>query len=118
MTIDFTKHVEDFTCEHCGTPVSGNGFTNHCPKCLWSKHVDITPGDRADDCLGMMEPITIEVEKGETIITHKCVECGYEKRNKTAENDSTDEIVKLTARGNLTDNFYKARKIQENAKKR
>ena len=26
--------------------MKGNGYTNHCPKCLWSKHVDINPGDR------------------------------------------------------------------------
>lgn len=42
----FTKTVEDFICAHCGTHVRGNGYTNHCPECLWSKHVDNNPGDR------------------------------------------------------------------------
>lgn len=37
---NFTRVIEDFICENCGTEVKGNGYTNHCPKCLWSKHVD------------------------------------------------------------------------------
>ena len=41
----FQRKVEDFICEKCGTKNIGNGFTNHCFKCLWSKHVDINPGD-------------------------------------------------------------------------
>lgn len=23
-------------CEHCSAEVLGTGYTNHCPKCLWS----------------------------------------------------------------------------------
>ncbi|MBR6751902.1 MAG: RNHCP domain-containing protein, partial [Alphaproteobacteria bacterium] len=42
----FVKRVENFTCAHCGAEVFGNGYTNHCPKCLWSRHVDNNPGDR------------------------------------------------------------------------
>ena len=45
--MSFTRKVEDFTCEHCGREVHGNGYTNHCPHCLHSKHVDVNPGDRA-----------------------------------------------------------------------
>ena len=59
----FTKRVEDFICEKCGTKNVGTGFTNHCFKCLWSKHVDINPGDRAESCQGMMEPFKIDFEK-------------------------------------------------------
>jgi hypothetical protein len=118
MSSVFKRTIEDFTCDHCGTRVTGTGFTNHCPMCLWSKHCDITPGDRASDCNGLMEPIKIEIEKGEPVITHRCIVCGYEKRNKTAQNDSMDEIVKHMTHDNATDIFYRARKIQENAKKR
>ena len=57
----FIKNIEDFTCEHCGAPVKGTGYTNHCPKCLWSKHEDVNPGDRASDCHGLMKPIDIGV---------------------------------------------------------
>ena len=70
----FQKRKEDFVCEHCGAEVKGNGYTNHCPKCLWSKHVDIFPGDRLEDCGGLMEPVAVEAKKaGKYTIVHKCV---------------------------------------------
>ena len=50
----FTRVVEDFTCGQCGAAVTGDGYTNHCPLCLWSRHVDINPGDRAAECGGLM----------------------------------------------------------------
>lgn len=87
MSKSFIKLVEDFICEKCGVKIKGNGYTNHCPCCLWSKHVDINPGDRASLCEGLMEPVAIEIKGKEFIITHRCVKCGYEKRNKTAEDD-------------------------------
>ncbi|HLL91284.1 MAG TPA: RNHCP domain-containing protein, partial [Tepidisphaeraceae bacterium] len=55
----FTRQVEDFTCGHCGRSVRGNGYTNHCPGCLWSRHVDVNPGDRAAACGGLMEPVAV-----------------------------------------------------------
>ena len=93
MSQTFQKNVEDFVCEHCGKPVKGSGYTNHCPDCLWSKHVDKFPGDRAESCGGMMEPIKIESEKGEFVLSHKCVKCGYIKRNKTSLNDNLDTML-------------------------
>src|SRR3989338_8156335 len=42
----FQRTKEDFTCERCGFFVRGSGYTNHCPQCLWSKHVDVNPGNR------------------------------------------------------------------------
>ncbi len=89
----FQKTKEDFMCEHCGAEVVGNGYTNHCPECLWSKHVDINPGDRAEKCGGMMEPQRVETEKGVHILVHKCVQCGFEKRNKVVPNDNQDAVV-------------------------
>ena len=56
----FTKTVEDFNCAHCGAVVHGNGYTNHCPHCLYSRHVDNNPGDRLATCGGMMRPISDE----------------------------------------------------------
>jgi len=49
----FQKKKEDFKCEKCGREVIGTGYTNHCPDCLWSKHVDVNPGDRQSKCLGL-----------------------------------------------------------------
>jgi len=87
MSQEFIRKIEDFTCEHCGTEVAGNGYTNHCPKCLWSKHVDIVPGDRDADCGGLMRPEIVEMEKGEFMITHKCEKCGYQKKNRASIED-------------------------------
>ena len=83
----FKKNIEDFICEHCGEAVKGSGYTNHCPKCLWSKHVDKSPGDRAETCGGMMAPIKVEMEKDEFILSNKCIVCGYIKRNKASKKD-------------------------------
>ena len=89
--------VEDFTCENCGESVSGDGYTNHCPACLFSKHVDVNPGDREADCLGLMEPIEVEKKKGEYRILQRCVVCGMEKWNKTSPNDNFEMILQIAA---------------------
>jgi len=91
----FIRTKEDFTCGQCGKEVKGTGYTNHCPSCLWSRHIDVNPGDRASKCGGMMEPISVEAEKDSYIITHRCVECGHEKRNTSAPEDNFEEIAKL-----------------------
>lgn len=91
----FARRKEDFTCEVCGTEVKGNGYTNHCPECLCSKHVDINPGDRASDCGGIMRPVDIEMKKGEYIIVHKCEKCGFVRRNKSAEGDNFATILAI-----------------------
>ena len=91
----FTKVKENFKCENCGHSIKGNGYTNHCPKCLYSKHVDNNPGDRACDCKGLMKPIDIEIKGAEYIITHECHVCGHKKKQKTCENDDFDTIIKI-----------------------
>lgn len=98
MSENFIRKIEDFVCANCGTKVKGTGYTNHCPKCLWSRHVDINPGDRAADCGGMMEPVGLEVKAGENIITHRCVKCGYEKKNKSASEDNQEKIIEISKR--------------------
>jgi len=92
----FQRTEEDFTCEQCGFFVQGNGYTNHCPRCLWSKHVDVNPGDRAAVCGGAMEPVSVELKDGEYIILHRCVKCGFEKRNKASKSDDFNIILKLS----------------------
>ena len=93
----FTKRIEDFTCAHCGADVLGNGYTNHCPKCLWSRHVDDNPGDRQSNCGGMMRPISVEQKGGEFIITHKCEKCRKTIKQKTSENDDMDTIIAISS---------------------
>ena len=60
--------------------------------------MDINPGDRLADCGGLMQPIGVELKSGEYIITHRCVVCGHEKRNKAAEDDDIDAIIELSSR--------------------
>jgi rubrerythrin len=88
----FTRTQEDFVCDVCGTPVHGNGYTNHCPNCLASKHVDVNPGDRASSCHGIMEPVGMEIRKGKEYIIHECVKCGHTRANKVSDNDNRDTL--------------------------
>lgn len=94
----FRRNKEDFICEHCGTEVQGDGYTNHCPKCLWSKHVDVDPGDRAAECGGMMKPVFLEGATPDYVITHECEGCGFRKRNKVQAQDDSSAIVALAGR--------------------
>ena len=89
----FQRTKENFVCENCGFNVVGNGYTNHCPQCLWSKHVDVNPGDRLETCQGLMEPVELEIKADERIILHRCVVCSFEKRNKMLEKDNLDAII-------------------------
>ena len=91
--MSFTRTIEDFSCEHCGFEVKGTGYTNHCPKCLWCKHVDVNPGDRSATCLGMMEPVGVETIGGEQRILHRCIKCGFERKNKVGEGDDFDAVL-------------------------
>lgn len=86
----FIRIKEDFECEYCGNNVVGDGYTNHCPECLWSKHVDIEPGDRASECGGMMRPIVFERHKDGYQVLHRCTKCSLEKKNKLKDNDNFD----------------------------
>lgn len=94
----FTRRREDFTCAHCGAAVRGNGYTNHCPRCLWSRHVDVAPGDRAADCGGLMPPVGALYEAGEYVVVQRCAECGHQRRNRAATGDSRDVLLALAGR--------------------
>lgn len=82
---------DGFRCLVCGEevrPLRRGGYRNHCPACLWSRHVDEAPGDRAAPCGGPMEPIGVERTGGKGwIIAHRCTRCGAVRRNKTATDD-------------------------------
>lgn len=91
----FTRNKENFTCEYCGAAVVGDGYTNHCPRCLWSKHVDVDPGDRLAACGGMMKPARIEGATPDYVITHVCERCGIERRNKVQSYDDPASVVAL-----------------------
>lgn len=100
----FQKNDNSFVCEHCGKEVLPLGYSSrdHCPFCLWSKHLDVNPGDRANECKGPMEPIRVEpdAKKGYVII-YRCQKCGEIHRNRAANEakvqpDDIKLLIKLT----------------------
>ena len=94
----FTMRDDAFTCEHCGKSVSKLGYTarDHCPYCLYSKHVDILPGDRNNPCQGLLKPIGIEPFKQTYKILYRCEICGMEHKNIMAKDDNMDLIIELS----------------------
>ncbi len=91
----FTRVNENFVCENCGTEVSGTGYTNHCPECLTSKHVDIFPGDRLEDCGGLMDLVDI-TQKGDSYqLTFTCRVCSATSKDHYREGiDNFDTLLK------------------------
>ena len=90
-----------FRCRHCGTTVGpvlyGGHHRNHCPYCLYSTHVDSTRmGDRVGECGGLMEPIgAFTRPKGEHVIVHRCLTCGFERYNRIAGDDDFEKVLAL-----------------------
>lgn len=99
---------QPFTCVECGAtvpPLQGGGYRNHCPYCLHSLHVDVNPGDRANPCRGVLEPVAVEhnAKKG-WVVVHRCRSCGALVRNRAALDDAErpddfDVIVALASGG-------------------
>lgn len=97
-TKKFSRRIEDFICLHCGASVTGNGYTNHCSQCLHSRHVDVHPGDRSAECGGLMAPVGLYTKKGEQMLLHRCVVCGFERPNKVSDQDSQKALLALAKR--------------------
>lgn len=97
-----------FTCLHCQRPIPPAEQTcrNHCPYCLFSRHVDLlTPGDRQSQCLAMMEPVRLDQNgKKGWMILHQCLQCGKEIANKTAHDDSSEALIELSKKSNISQN--------------
>ena len=91
----FSRKIEDFTCEVCGAQVSGNGFTDHCPKCLWGKHVDVNPGDRAAKCGGLLRPMSTEHDRNSFFIDYRCEKCKVKKRFHASKEDDEELLFKI-----------------------
>jgi len=98
-----------FTCLHCrGNVVADPAFSavqhrNHCPYCLWSRHLDwLAAGDRLSACKAGMRPIGLAfklslrrygVGRGELMLVHLCVECGHGSINRIAADDDPETIL-------------------------
>ena len=97
---------EGFICCHCqtiveSTPYMGTAHRNHCNRCLWSRHADTAPGDRASNCKGCMKPIGItfkrngrgRTRKGDIMLIHQCTGCGEVNINRIAGDDCPAAIL-------------------------
>jgi hypothetical protein len=93
-----------FRCQRCRLDVPadapGSRYRNHCPNCLWSRHLDDdTPGDRASDCGSSMEPIAITVRGGgEWVLVHRCLACDEIHLNRSAGDDNPLLLLRLAIR--------------------
>jgi hypothetical protein len=102
----------DFTCQHCGSYVSaarflaGVGNRNHCPYCLWSRHLDlIKAGDRLAACKAAMRPVGLTLKRsrnkyartadGELMLVHQCTDCGRISINRIAADDVPEAILEV-----------------------
>lgn len=101
----------DFTCIQCGYyvpggwQVAGVHHRNHCPYCLWSRHLDLlTPGDRLAACKSPMQPIGLTMKPthnkyspsgGEIMLVHVCVECCKLSINRLAADDDSQTLKQV-----------------------
>jgi len=100
----------DFDCMHCHGHVSVNPRLsgvqnrNHCPYCLWSRHVDLfAAGDRLESCRASMKPIGLTLKStlkkynsataGELMLIHQCTGCGKVSINRIAADDDAQTIL-------------------------
>jgi len=103
---------EGLECGHCGwwtltTKFIGTHNRNHCPHCLWSKHVDLEKaGDRKALCGAGMEPVGLTFKRvgadkygkprqGELMVVHCCTnkKCGKISINRIAADDDPKTIL-------------------------
>lgn len=94
----FIKNDEEFICENCNKKVLKAGYTSrdHCPYCLYSKHVDINPGDRLNECKGVLKPTGIEKFKDTYKIIYKCQKCNIIHKNIVSKDDDMNIIIQIS----------------------
>ena len=99
-----SRQPSTFRCRRCGLDVPedapGTTHRNHCPNCLWSRHLDDdTPGDREADCGALMEPIAITVRGGgEWVLIHRCSGCDELGLNRSAGDDNPLLLLRLAVK--------------------
>ena len=90
-----------FKCGHCrqfiGAPISGGRQRNHCPNCLYSRHVDgKMPGDRKATCHALMKPVGLHIRRnGEEVLIHECLGCGKRDPNRIAADDNPVLLLEI-----------------------
>ncbi len=91
-----------FVCTNCKKSVEEQGnigthHRNHCPFCLFSKHLDMKkPGDRESKCKGDMQPIALAYKKDkEIMLVHECKDCKSISTNRISADDSEERILDI-----------------------
>ena len=102
----------DFKCRHCSAYVSassalaGVANRNHCPYCLWSRHLDLfEAGDRLAACKAPMRPVGLtlknsrnkyaRIRSGELMLVHLCTDCERISINRIAADDVRQAILEV-----------------------
>ena len=110
--INYVNINSDFNCVHCQNFVTtsemlaGVRNRNHCPYCLWSRHLDhFDAGDRMSACKAPMKPVGLTQKKkkkkyisgtgGELMIVHLCIGCGKIAINRIAADDVSAAILEV-----------------------
>jgi RNHCP domain len=103
---------QGFTCRHCALYVpcdpalAGVQNRNHCPYCLWSRHLDWRiAGDRLAGCRAAMQPIGLTIKRsrnkyarardGELMLIHRCTICAKVAINRIAADDYAAAIMQI-----------------------
>jgi hypothetical protein len=112
FSANYSPKDGDFKCLHCHNHVvqtpylSGVQNRNHCPYCLWSKHVDLyQSGDRLAACKGRMRPVGLALKRshkkygvensGELMLIHQCEECDKLSINRVAADDIPERLYEI-----------------------
>lgn len=102
----------DFKCLHCQSYVSaavwlaGVQNRNHCPYCLWSRHLDLfEAGDRLAACKAPMRPVGLTLKRsrnkyasvsvGELMLVHLCTDCSRISINRLAADDVSATMIEV-----------------------
>ncbi len=127
---DRNAAANGFTCAHCHafvyteTGLSGVQNRNHCPYCLWSRHLDLyAAGDRLSACKALMQPIGLTIKftrkkygpnRGELMLVHACMECKALSINRIAADDDPQELFAVFEASFLMDTSRRNRLCARN----
>lgn len=83
---------ESFVCGHCqrAVPIGDVMIRDHCPFCLWGRHLDNIPGDRAAECGGLMQPLSFSISGGIRWIHYSCIKCAHQFRVRAHPDDTLE----------------------------
>ncbi|MFF8959192.1 RNHCP domain-containing protein [Streptomyces sp. NPDC014894] len=92
-----------FTCVRCGLTVStlgpGGDRRDHCPSCLYSRHVHDHVEGGPSDCRSRMKPISIAVlRNGDWTVIHRCVRCDELTAGPLSADDNQLILMRLAVR--------------------